>query len=687
MNQDATNQAMQRAVQLHRAGNFAEAEKIYRQVLSEQPKNPGVLNLLGVLAYQVGRPELAIELIRQAIAIHPQAADFHLNLGNVLYAKGLLAEAAAENRQAIRLHPRYAQAHNNLGNCLHDMGLLDEAIASYRHALVIEPGLPETFDNLGTALRDRGLPADAAVAHRQSLALRPDSAKCHHHLGNALRDQNLMDEAVAAYDQAVRLDPENATLHNDRGIALRERGSLEDALGSFQRALALHSDYSDAHNNLAIVLRDQGRIDEALAACREAVRWNPASDVFHSNLILFMHYHPDAEPRALLAESCNWAAIFAEPLKPEIRPHANDRSADRRLKIGYVSGDFRVHPIARFIAPLLAAHDPTQVEIYCYAQVARADATTERLKSLAHQWRVTVGMSDAQLAEQIRRDGIDILIDLSAHTGSSRLKVFARKPAPVQATYLAYAGSTGLSAMDYRITDPYLDPPGTTDDCYCEPPIEDLPPSPLPVDSAGFITFGCMNNFCKVSDPAMKTWCAVLAAVPNSRFRLHSYPGSHCARIRRMLADAGVDPQRLSFVGKLPLRQYMEEFQHIDIGLDPFPFPGGTTTCDAMWMGVPVITLSGSTAVSRGGVSLLTSAGLPELIAANTDDYVRLAADLAADAPRLRALRGGLRQRMGGSVLMDAGRFARQMEAAYRRMWRTWCEAAKWSSRNVPKCP
>jgi len=676
---------MQHAVQLHRAGKLTEAEQIYRQVLSQQPRNPGVLNLLGVLACQAGRHDLAIEMIRQAIAIYPHSPDFHLNLGNALYNSGLLADATSENRQAIALKPRYAQAHSNLGNCLHGLGQLDDAIAAYRQALAIDPGLPQTLDNLGAALRDRGRPAEAIVAHRQSLALRPDSAKCHHHLGNALRDQTLMDEAVAAYEQAIRLDPQNATFHNDRAIALRERGSLDDALLGFRRAVELHPDYSDAQNNLAIVLRDQGLIEQAVAASRRAVELSPASAAFHSNLILFMHYDPRFDPHALLAECRNWGRRHGDPLRNEIAPHPNDRAPGRRLRIGYVSPDFRVHPVGRFMIPLFAVHDPTQFEVFAYAQVARDDEVTNRLRSLCPHWRHTVGLSDAQLAEQIREDRIDILVDLAAHSGCSRLPVFALKPAPVQATYLAYASTTGLEAIDYRITDAYLDPPGESDEFYSEksvriesywcyqPCVENLLETDPPSAATGQITFGCLNNFCKVSPAAMRAWCQILQTVPRSRLLLHAYPGSHRERARQFLVEAAIDPDRLVFAEKLPLADYMRQYERIDICLDPYPYAGGTTTCDALWMGVPVITLAGKTGVSRGGVSILSNAGLPELIAANVQEYIRIAADLAADSDRTKSLRSTLRARLRSSPVMDAPRFARQIEAAFRQMWLNWC--------------
>jgi protein O-GlcNAc transferase len=686
MQQVTPQQIMQAAIRHHQAGNLAEAEKACRQVLSQQPKNADALHMLGVIALQVGKPDLAVELLRQAIAIHPAVADFHVNLANALRARGLLSEAIAADREAIRLNPRHAQARNNLANSLYGLGRLDEAIAAYRQALQVAPGLAEAHHNLGRALADRGLFEQSIEAFRQAVRLKPDYVGARNNMGNALRESGRMDESIAEYRQAIQLQPDDATYHNNLGIALRESGLLDDAVASFRTAIGLSPGYSDAHNNLGIALRDQGLIDESVAACRQAVALNPASAAFHSNLVLILHYHQQSNPGMLFAEARQWARVHGDPLKKMIVPHTNDRSPQRRLKIGYVSPDFRAHPVGRFMLPLLANHDAELVEIHCYAQVAGGDQMTDRLRGMAHQWRNTVGMSDAQMAEQIRTDKIDILIDLAAHTGCNRLQVFAQKPAPVQATYLAYASTTGLDTIDYRITDPFLDPPDAPDDCYSEksiriesywcyqPPLENLEPAPLPAAEAGVITFGCLNAFCKVSPEALHTWCEVLSAVGNSRLILHVRPGSQRDRLRQILHGRGIDPDRLSFAGKLSLADYMAEYGKIDIGLDPFPYTGGTTTCDALWMGVPIVTLSGPTGVGRGGVSILGNVGLNELIAADTDKYVRIAAELAGDLPRLQSLRAGLQGKMRASPLMDAPRFARGIEAVYRRMWRNWCE-------------
>jgi len=344
------------------------------------------------------------------------------------------------------------------------------------------------------------------------------------------------------------------------------------------------------------------------------------------------------------------------------------------------------HPVGRFLVPLFSHHDHAQFEIHCYSGVRQPDEITARLKGYCDHWHDTAGVSDERLAEQIRLDHIDILLDLSMHMAHNRLLVFARKPAPVQATWLAYVGSTGLSAIDYRLSDPYLDPPGETEhyaeqtiripSYWCYEPQQSPPVSSLPAAGAGFITFGCLNNFCKVSLPTLKLWSEVLQKVDRSRLLIHSQPGSHLDATLRTFAERGIDPSRIAFAGFVPLEAYLMQHQQMDIALDTTPYAGGTTTCDALWMGVPTVTLSGKTAVGRGGASLLSNLGLTDLIARTPEQYVQIAIDLANDMPRLTQLRLTLRQRMEQSPLMDAPKFARNIEAAYRQMWRTWCQAA-----------
>ena len=433
-------------------------------------------------------------------------------------------------------------------------------------------------------------------------------------------------------------------------------------------------------------VKDLGLIDQAISCYRRAIEcehnWRMAS-----NLLYSLHLHPASTPASLFVEHRKWNESYAQALAPQAPVYPNDPDPDRRLRVGYVSPDFREHPVGRFIAPLLAHHDHTKFEIYCYACAARLDAMSQRIEEYADVWRDIVGMTHDRLERQIREDRIDLLIDLSLHGEGNRLAVFARKPAPVQATYLAYSSTSGLSTIDYRLTDPWLDPVGVGDEFYSEKPIR-LPRSywcyeadentpdiaPPPSKHNGFITFGCFNNFCKMSAPALHAWRQILSQIPDSRLVLHARGKSARQRVSGFFSRQGIDPSRLSFSGFLSREQYFRQYGQIDIALDPFPYSGGTTTCDALWMGVPVVSLAGATAVSRGGLSILSNVGLPELVAKTPEQYVHVALESATDRARLEHLRTSLRSMMRASPLMNAPQFARDVEAAYRMMWRAWCK-------------
>jgi len=593
----------------------------------------------------------------------------------------------------------------------HQAGNLAEAESLYRQIVAHQPGRADAYCNLAGVLRDRRDLDGAAAALQKALALRPNFPEAHNNLGNLLHEQGRTREAAAAYRQAAALRPDYAEAHYNLGNMLLELGELDESIAEYQRAITFRPGHALAHNNLANALKDAGRLDEAIASYRQAEALQPAAWI-GSNLLYALHFHSDYDPRRIYQEHARWNEKFARPLREtvaqppsavfdrrskscgssasdEITAGGGCATRTTKLRVGYVSPDFRYHPIGLFMRPLLAHHDCGQFEIYCYSDVRRPDALTRELAANAGTWRATIGMSDEQLDQIIRDDQIDILVDLTMHMESNRLLVFARKPAPVQATYLAYCGTTGLQAIDYRFTDPYLDPVASTGSgqndeliyseqsiywprtYWCYQPLPQTPDvGPLPALSAGHVTFGCLNNFAKVSAAALRTWCRVLGDTPRSVLVLHAREGSHRDRVRAILASHGIDPRRLRFVGMLPWREYLEQYQQIDIALDPFPYPGGTTTCDALWMGVPVVSLAGQTAVGRAGVSLLSNVRLPELVAATLEQYVRIAVELAGDLPRLAALRLTLRQKMLSSPLMDAPGFARDMEVAYREMWR-----------------
>lgn len=611
-------EAIHLARQHQQAGNLAEAEAICRQVLQVESQQVEALYLLSVIAIQVGRADLAIEHVRQV----------------------------------IERHPDYVPAYNLLGAALALEGKTAEAIVQYQHALRLKPDSPETHSNLGMALQQQGR-LDEAIAHfRQAVQLMPDLAQAHNHLGNALNELGRLDEALACYRQTLQLQP----------------------------------NLVEAHSNLGATLLAQGELERALAAHQQALRLNPTYAAAHSNVILTLQLTPGYDAGAIGAECRRWDQVHAAHLTPVVPSHANDRSPNRRLRIGYVSGDFRQHPVGQCLALLLAAHEHVNFAIFCYASVARPDAITERCRTHADHWYDAVGLSDERLARRIHEDGIDILVDLALHTGGNRLLLFARKPAPVQVTFAGYPGTTGLRAIDYRLTDPYLDPPGLLDASYAEesyrlphcfwcydPLTEEPVVAPLPATSHGFVTFGCLNTFCKVNAAVLDLWARILRALPDARLQLLAEVGSQRQRTLDFLAQQGIAKGRLAFVSPRPRPEYLALYQQIDIGLDTFPYNGHTTSLDSLWMGVPVVSLVGQTAVGRGGLSLLSNLGLAELATPDAEQYVSLALELAGDLPRLTQLRASLRERMRQSPLMDARLFARDIENAYRDMWKRWC--------------
>jgi predicted O-linked N-acetylglucosamine transferase (SPINDLY family) len=712
----SAQETLQLAFQHHRSGQLPQAEAFCRQILAQQPDHPDALHLLGLIAHQAGRNDLAVDLIRRAIVLTPSNADAHNNLGLALKDLGRLDEAIAAHRQAIALDPTYPEAYSNLGVALKDRGQLDDAIAALRQAIGLNPNLPEAHNNLGNALRDKGQLDDAIAAYRRAVALRPGYPQAHGNLGIVLKDKGQLDEAIAAFQQAIALRPGYAQAYCNLGSALRGKGQLDGAIAALQQAIALKADYPEAYSNLGNALRDDGRLDDAIAAYRQAIALNPElaeahgnlgialkdggrlDDAIaayrramairpdypeaHSNLLLAIHYHPGYDAQAIAEEHRRWDRQHAQPLKRFIQPHANDRSPERRLRIGYVSPDFRDHVVGRNLLPLFRHADRQQFEVICYAQVLRPDAMTGQFQQHADGWRSTVGLSDEQVAELIRGDRIDILVDLALHTPQNRLLVFARKPAPVQVSFAGYPESTGLSTIDYRLSDPYLDPQSPDDSIirlphsfWCYDPLEsrEVPINPLPALQSGFVTFGCLSNFCKINENVLALWASVLRQVEHSRLLLLSKQGSHRQRTLDFLNQEGVSPDRVEFIPPQPRRKYMELYHRIDLGLDTFPYNGHTTSLDSFWMGVPVVTLVGQTPVSRAGWCQLSNLGLPELAAHAPGEFASIAVKLAKDLPRLQELRQTLRQRMEQSPLMDATGFARGIEAAYRQIWRRWC--------------
>ena len=519
-------------------------------------------------------------------------------------------------------------------------------------------------------------------------------------------------EAIAAARRAVEIC---GTFFDARVLLadlLKETGNARKAAAEYHAAIAIALNPPQLLHDRGAMLANSGQPREGEKFLRMAIAARPDDASAHRALLFLTNYHPDYDAQAILREHLKWNQKFVAPLAASIRPHDNDKDPDRRLRIGYVSADFRDHVLAAYHIPLLAHHDHAHFEIFCYSCVRRPDAITQRMQSYADVWRDVAALSDEQLAQQIRNDRIDILVDLTMHVGESRQLLFAQKPAPVQAQW-CYPGTTGNQQIDYRLTDPYLDPPasggtepgragmseagglapsevkgpGLCDGDYSEKsirlpetffiydPLTDQPTvNELPALHSGYITFGCLNSYTKVNDDCLRLWADVLQAVPDSRLLLMAPPGDPRRRAAALLQSRGVDFSRIQFVDRQPRLQYFQLYNRIDIGLDTVPYNGHTTSMDALWMGVPVVTLIGKTAAGRAGWSLCCNLTLRELAAHTPQQFVQIATKLAAGLPALASLRQSLRNRMQSSPLMDGQEFAKGVEAAYRRIWKKWCE-------------
>ncbi len=598
-----------------------------------------------------------VALLEQAVELRPLEASYWHSLGAAYLELEVFDQAERCCRKAVELDGHHAKALANLGAVLQRRGAYGEAIQRYRDAVEADPELAQAWFNLGTLLLNQGRPAEAVEPLQTAVALISGRAEWHTALGSAYDRSGRPLDAIASFETALQLDPALAMAHEGLAICRVNIGEVESAIPSFRRALEL----------------------------------NPGGHTAYSNMLFALSYRLGEDPEVVFQEHVTWGRRYGAGL--ERKRHANEADPDRVLRIGYLSPDFRSHAVAHFVKPVLAQHDRARLHVVCYSDVEMEDRMTGELRALAHEWRRTAWHKNEELAKQVLDDRIDILVDLAGHTsGGSRMLLFAAKPAPVQVTWLGYPNTTGLAAMDYRFTDAIADPVGETDRfhteklvrlpqgflCYGAP--SDSPPvGALPQVQAGHVTFGCFNNLSKLTPAALALWAQLLARVPGARLALKSFglAGENVRQaLRERFAAHGVAQERLEILGpEASFTGHLGRYGAIDVALDTFPYNGTTTTCEALWMGVPVITLAGRTHVSRVGSSILRRVALGELVAQSAEEYVGKAAQLATDTGRLRELRSGMRARMQASPLLDAPAFTRHVESAYRTMWQRWCEA------------
>jgi predicted O-linked N-acetylglucosamine transferase (SPINDLY family) len=642
------------ALHHHQNGRLTEAEGLYRQVLVIDPQHADSLHLLGVLAGQKGALDTAIDFISQAIAIRGDVPFFH----------------------------------NNIANVLRDQGKYEKALEYYERALVLKPDYAEALNNMGVALQATGRQEQAAAAFEDAIRLKPGFFQAHYNLGNIFNEQGLFHEALESYYRAIGLKPDYTDAFFNMGNLFKRRGMPTEAMDAYEQVLALNPDYVEALNNKALILKDQGRLDQAMDCYKKVLALSPNRPEIYSNLLLTMVYAASATPEDIAETAFEFGRNIADPLL-RARPFKNNRNPDRRLRIGYISPDFRDHAVNYFFGFIPKLHDRQNFEVFAYTCTIREDHVTDRLKQDFDHWRDIRMLSDDEAADMIERDGIDVLIDLAGHTANNRVLVLARKPAPVQMLWLGYPATTGMKAMDYRITDACIEPPGLTEHlnveslwrlphvftCYQphekSPSVIDHPP----FDDNGYITFGCFNNFAKVTDPVLEAWSRIMGQVPNSRLLLEIMgidDAEFRAQTEQRFRRLGLPLDRIILEPRKKSNQFVL-YNRIDIALDPFPCSGGTTSMDTLWMGVPFVTLAGRHYVSRMGVPPLVILGLEELVISTADEYVDRAVKLALDREHLRAIRHNLRGRMQAGPLMDQAAFTKDMEDAYRAVWRKWC--------------
>ena len=711
------------ALQFHQSGQLEEAMVIYEKILKNYPKHQDSLHLLGVVYHQHGRNDIAVDLINRAIKIDPEQPVFYNNLGSTLNDLRHIDEAIICYQKAISLKPDYAEAFCNLanafrnegkvheaincyqkaiqsspdfvepyyfmGNLFLNQGMLDQAVTCYKKTVWLSPGMTEAYCNMGNAFQAQSRFDEAIACYEKATRLSPDLAEGYSNMGSALKELSRLDEAMACYEKAVKLKPDYAEAFNNMGNLFESTGKLDEAASSYRKATDLKPDFAEACSNMGNVLKAQGDIAGAITCYKKAVELNPDYDEAHSNLIFTMHYDPSIDPDAIFSESLAWWRRHGEP--DANRFGHNSRALSKRLRIGYVSPDFRQHSVSNFLLPLLMAHDRNEMEIFCYAEVKRPDDMTVRIRGLADHWCSTVGLVDDAVAQQIYEDRIDILIDLAGHTANSRLLVFDRRPAPVQVTWLGYPNTTGMPVMDYRLTDEIADPEGNGDKHYSETLVRlkegflcYLPPdgapdvASLPALESGRITFGSFNNLPKVNEKVIEVWSQILWQVPESSLLLKSKSLADESTKRRYMDLFIKNGASFDQIKMLPatssIWEHLDLYNRVDIGLDPFPYNGTTTTCEALWMGVPVVTLRGNRHSARVGASILTRVGLEELITVNEEEYVNRAVRLAGVLDRLKELRAGMRQRMIASPLCASKAFARAVEDVYREIWKSRCE-------------
>jgi len=696
---------------------FVEGEHFAKELTLRFPQYGLGWQVLGAILEALGRKDEALSAMQQAAVLLPNDENAHYNLGNALKDTGRLVQAEDSYQRALQIKPDFWEALYNLGILLKESDRLNEAENSYRKSLEIKPDFAEGHYNLANLLKDSGRLAEAEEHYRQALQIKPTYAPAHHNLANTLKELGRLSEAEDRYRWAMQIKPDYAEAYYNLGNLLKSSKRIEEAEQCFRNALQIKQDYPDALNALGSIFIDQGqytyadtcyrkalelephcvgahynlgnifsamgKFPEAEACYRQALAIDPDCAEAYDNLLFCLNYIPGRSYRSYTDEARKYGQMVARKVKARFSSWLC-QPQPQRLRVGMVSGDFCNHPVGYFLENILAQMDSSRIELIAYSTQENADGLTGRIKPHFSAWKPIFGLSNEATAQLIYSDGVHILLDLAGHTGHNGLPVFAWKPAPVQASWLGYMASTGLQEMDYILGDPYNTPYEETEQftekiwqlpetrlCFTPPDVS-LEVGPLPAKSAGYVTFGCFNNLTKINDGVVSLWSKILKAVPFSRLFLKAKQLSDLCigePLRRHFARNGITPDRLILKGASARAEYLKAYNLVDISLDPFPFPGGTTSVEGLWMGVPLITLRGDRLISHQGEGILHNAGLSDWIAENEDDYLAKAVQYSTDLEYLSALRSRLRVQALASPLFDAARFARHLEAALWEMW------------------
>lgn len=709
------------ALKHYKNGAYPQAEEFCKKVLSTAPEHADALHLLGLVALAVGKNDIALVFAQQAHSKTPRHCTFINTMGVACYRLGRLQDAIGLYRKALVLNESYPEAHSNLCLALNDLRNFAEAEKHGLRAIELRPGFPDALHNLakvcsvqqkwdmsifyclkslevqpdqplflfqlGFALSKLGRLQEAIEQYRKAVSLKPDYAEAHNHLAGLLFRAGDHKQPLHHFRRALEIK-DDPLIHFNYAVVLQYLGKLDDAKQQYKKVLGYDPNFLEANSNMISILLSQGLHKEAYEYLHKVLRFDPAHIGTKDCLLLHYLYDADIDAQEIDAAHREWGERVTAQFPTPERKWPNDRNPERPLRVGFVSGDFREHAVMRFLKNVLEGFDPREVEFFCYSNNKYTDAISQRLKEISTGWWDIAGMNDQKVVDLIQFDRIDILVDLAGHTTDNRLLVFAHKPAPIQVNWLGYPCTTGLTTMDYRLTDAIADPPESKD-WHSEElvrlpegflsftTIQEAPESTGPPHlGSGVITFGCFNNNAKITPPVISLWAEILNRVPDSRMFLKNdalrSPGVKEFWLERF-QEHSVSLDRIELLPRVEYYvDHLALYNQVDVALDVFPYNGTTTTCEAMWMGVPVVTLKGNRHVGRVSASLLTRVGLEELIAENPEEYVENVVSLAGDSEKITELRHDLRRRMQRTALGDGTRFTRTLEKAFRDMWFRW---------------